>query len=196
MPTKSDFNEVPIEVLRRLIDYCADTGVLTWKKRRASAEQSQKEANIFNSLFAGKVAGSKMKRGRNEYITVFVLGNHLLAHRVAWAISFGRWPEGSIDHIDGNGLNNRIGNLREAPPTVNGRNARLHKNNTSGHCGVIWNKGRRKWVAQVMIDRKNKNLGGFVNKADAIRARLEANRKLGFTDRHGESATNANDTCR
>ncbi|MCH3966764.1 MAG: hypothetical protein LKE52_04000 [Bacilli bacterium] len=49
-----------------------------------------------------------------------------------------------------------------------------NRNNTSGCTGVHWDKERGKWVAQIMLARKNHLIGRFDKKADAIRARKEA----------------------
>ncbi len=46
-------------------------------------------------------------------------------HRVVWALRKGRWPVGTIDHIDGNWLNNRIENLRECSMGENNLNTEL-----------------------------------------------------------------------
>jgi hypothetical protein len=49
--------------------------------------------------------------------------------------------------------------------------------NTSGITGVVWNKGKQKWVAQIQYKNKMRYLGGFINKDDAIYARLQAEQK-------------------
>ena len=78
------------------------------------------------------------------------------------------------DHINRNALDNRRENLRQATKCENMRNRSLFANNKSGVTGVHWDQSREKWMASVKINKKNKHLGGFVNKDDAIRARLEA----------------------
>ena len=81
------------------------------------------------------------------------------------------------DHIDRNPLNNQKNNLRPATSSENSRNSSLSRRNTSGIIGVSWVKDRNKWVAQVSINNKNSNLGRFINKEDAIKARLAAELK-------------------
>ena len=52
-----------------------------------------------------------------------------------------------VDHIDRNPANNNYENLRWTTSSGNGRNASKHKDNTSGHQGVIYNKKQNAWFA-------------------------------------------------
>lgn len=81
------------------------------------------------------------------------------------------------DHIDRNPLNNRRNNLRHATISENSKNKRRYKNNTSGITGVTWESDRNKWKASVKVDGKELRLGNFINKDDAVKARLEAEAK-------------------
>lgn len=78
------------------------------------------------------------------------------------------------DHIDRNPLNNRRNNLREATHTENMRNCSKRKDNTSGYIGVTWNKRVNMWEAQLNINKKCLHLGKFVDKINALKARLQA----------------------
>jgi len=90
----------------------------------------------------------------------------------------GRPPVGmEIDHINRNRLDNRFENLRSVTFGQNNMNVSVGTNNTSGVTGVSWHKGARKWQAGIMLDYKNKHLGLFERKQDAIDARKEAERK-------------------
>ena len=81
------------------------------------------------------------------------------------------------DHIDRNELNNRKQNLRKCTQQENTFNQNIRKDNTSGVTGVTWDKKRQKWCAGLHINRKHKFLGYFINKDDAIIARLKAEQK-------------------
>ena len=83
----------------------------------------------------------------------------------------------NYDHIDRNEFNNRKSNLRQCTKEENARNAKLPKNNTSGIIGVHWSKKENKWISRIVINKKLKRVGCFVNKEDAIKARLFAELK-------------------
>lgn len=53
----------------------------------------------------------------------------------------------------------------------------LRKNNTSGKTGVYFNKGKKKWSAEIMLKGKKIHLGYFDKKQDAIKARKQAEEK-------------------
>jgi len=79
-----------------------------------------------------------------------------------------------VDHIDGNGLNNRKrgpgGNLRLATPSENRCNRGRQANNTSGYKGVSWDKSRQLWTAHIRVNNEQKNLGRYKTPEDAYEA--------------------------
>lgn len=83
----------------------------------------------------------------------------------------------TYDHINRNPLDNRKENFRKANQQENTRNSSKSKNNTSGFVGVSWDKRTSKWKAYITIDYKQKSLGYFSDKNDAIRTRLMAEEK-------------------
>jgi len=107
----------------------------------------------------------KNKNGKHEFCTI---------HRLV-ALNFLENPENKscVDHIDNNRLNNRIDNLRFATHQENGMNQKLSSNNKSGIKGVYFDKLKKKWIAQIMINRKMKYLGTFNTKDEAKTARQE-----------------------
>ena len=60
-----------------------------------------------------------------------------------------------IDHINGNGLDNRRSNLRICTHTQNQANRRLSKNNTSGYKGVWWSGINNKWISVIAYQNKD-----------------------------------------
>ena len=89
------------------------------------------------------------------------------------------------DHKDGNGLNNRRENLRDATRAENQRNCRKPSNNTSGVKGVSWHKTRNKWMAKIKFNGKMHFLGRFERLQDAsdayARASAEMHKEFGRT---------------
>jgi hypothetical protein len=84
-----------------------------------------------------------------------------------------------VDHRNGNGLDNRRGNLRLATVQQNRFNCtRLKRNGSSEYRGVSWNKDARKWMAFIQKDRRNKWLGSFLSEVDAALAYDEAAKAL------------------
>lgn len=74
------------------------------------------------------------------------------------------------DHIDGNGLNNQRVNLREATESQNRSNMKSNSHNTTGYRGVVWDKTRSKWRAQIQVQGRMRNLGRYESADDAARA--------------------------
>lgn len=113
-----------------------------------------------------------------RYDSVRIYGKVYKSHRIAWLLFYGCWPKNEIDHIDGNGLNNRITNLRDVNRHENMRNTRKTKRSVSGVCGVTFSKQRNKWRARISIDNKEVNLGEYRDKLDAIKARRIAENNI------------------
>lgn len=89
------------------------------------------------------------------------------AHRIAWLLVTGENTDKLIDHIDGNKLNNKFCNLREAGFLGNATNATLRKDNTSGYKGVSYNKNAKKYAAQCSVNNKQNYLGSYETAQEA-----------------------------
>lgn len=89
----------------------------------------------------------------------------------------------AIDHIDGDGLNNRRCNLRLASVAENSRNTGKKATNTSGFKGVSWRADRQKWQVHIRTGGRRLSLGHFSDLQDAARAYAVACAKY-----HGEFA--------
>lgn len=88
-------------------------------------------------------------------------------------------PEGmTVDHWDGDGLNNRRSNLRVATKAQNNRNQRLTDRNTSGYKGVSWHKGDKRWRACIHVNNRYVHLGHFLTIEEAHLAYVTASANL------------------
>jgi hypothetical protein len=75
-----------------------------------------------------------------------------------------------VDHKNGNGLDNRRCNIREASLADNQHNMRLSIRNKSGYKGVCWDKYAKKWRAMIGVKGRLKNLGSFTTPQEAAAA--------------------------
>lgn len=94
---------------------------------------------------------------------------NLYMHRYIMELSLGRVldPREEIDHIDGNGLNNQISNLRLASHKENTWNHAKHTEN-SKYLGVRYeSRYKTPWRAGMMVDAKFIQLGNFATEEEA-----------------------------
>jgi len=132
------------------------------------------------------IAGSIVEVGRGLfYRRITVNRARFQAHRIAWVLYYGEWPAGKLDHIDGNGLNNKITNLRMVTSAENSKNCKMNSKNKSGVNGVCWERRQGQWKAQICVNHKVIFLGHFRTLLAAAYARHVANLKYDFHPNHG-----------
>ena len=176
------------EMLRKLLRYEPETGKIFWRNRTPDLftdgyRTAEGMCRWWNATYAN---GEAMTADDGDgFLTGMVFGKKYRAHRVIWAIETGAWPDGQIDHKDHVRNNNRWSNLREVTSQINAMNQSMRVTNTSGVMGVSWSKASRKWVANINIGGKQKSLGLFTEKSDAIAARQAANLDAGYHHNHG-----------
>ena len=131
--------------LKELLNYDPLTGIFSWRVNGGRKRKDQ-------------IAGSKDVHGYWQ----IGLDNRLhKAHRLAWLYVYGWLPAEPLDHIDFNGCNNAIANLRLLEPHQHIEHRRRNKNNTSGFRGVHLCKSTGRWVAQIKTKYKWIWLGRF-----------------------------------
>lgn len=178
-------DRVSVELLRELIALDPETGHLTWKTREPCHFKIGGHAAAWNALWAGTPAISCLDN--NGYLVGTVKGLRVKAHRVVWALSHGVWPDGEIDHINGEKADNRVSNLRDVGRVDNGRNLPRRRTTKSGVTGVFPRDG--KWQAHIKVNHSMIRLGTFPTKEEAVSARKEAEARYGFHENHGRSPT-------
>lgn len=107
------------------------------------------------------------------YIVGRIGGKEVYMHRVV----MGDPADKVIDHRNHNKRDNQRRNLRVCNTRQNVINSSVSKNNKSGTAGVSYRTDKKKWRAFIMVNRKQISLGSYENKADAIQARLEGEKK-------------------
>lgn len=174
------------ESLRRVLSYSPETGIFRWLKRTPdmfaddSAMTPIARCAVWNKRWAGKEAFTSDKGGGRKVTPVF--GRLILAHRAAWAMYYGEWPKGQIDHISGDPSDNRISNLRDVSQTINAQNMPLRRDNSTGVPGVVKHNGR----FRARISRRY--LGVFAKFEDAVSARKQAEVEAGYHHNHGRKS--------
>ena len=147
--------------LSEFLHYDPDTGIFVWLQQRGNKKP-------------GDIAGTKHKHG---YTQINFDGVFYLAHRLAWALVHGEFPE-VIDHINGVKSDNRLINLRAATPRLNMENIRRARcSNLSGLLGAHTNK-HGTFDAKIQVRGKCIYLGRFPTANEAHAAYVNAKRKL------------------
>lgn len=167
--------DFPVSLLRERLEVFPDEGTLRWK-------YCARMGNNWNSRFAGKIAGC---RSVGTYRTISIDSVKISVHQIIFAMVHGYFPE-NVDHINGIRHDNRIQNLRAATRRTNARNAAKRCHNTSGYNGVSWDSKECKWAVRLTVDTKTIYLGRFSDLNEAVKIRLLANKRYGFSDRHGQ----------
>lgn len=163
------------EVLKALLLYLPDEGIFIWHPRAGK--------KAWNTKYAGKVAGFDWHAPNSNvtYRSIRIFDWPFMGHRLAWLYMTGEWPKIGVDHRDGDGLNNKWDNLREATKAQNGANAGAKSNNKAGRKGVSLDKATGRFRATIQVERKWMWLGYFATVDDAAEAYNKASLEL-----HGE----------
>jgi HNH endonuclease/AP2 domain len=151
--------------IRQFIAYDPMTGILSWKEKPN------------RNIVVGRAIGRPNQWG---HMTFGFRGRTLMVHRVAWFLTYGKWPEHQIDHINRDPADNSLANLRDVPQSVNMQNTHLWRKNTnSGFPGVRYRSDRtRCWRSEIKVNGKTKSLGNFSTPEEAHAAYLSAKRSL------------------
>ena len=136
------------------------------------------------SLGSVHLCGGKTRKEKS-YIRMPVKCKPVYLHRVAWVLMTGEQPPIEIDHIDGDGLNNKWENLRAGNHSENMKNQKRHKNSKFETMGITLRKDNGKYRARIMVNGATIDLGQYDTYQDAKNARLEAVRKYNFHPNHG-----------
>lgn len=150
------------KLVRALLKYDRKSGLFYWRRNRGNVK-------------VGDIAGNVHAARGNVDIGI----NYRLhkAHRLAWLYVTGSWPNGPIDHVDGNQQNNAWQNLRLSTAKLNSQNLRdAHADCESGLLGAYRNG--RKFCSRIMANGEDHWLGNFETALEAHNAYILAKRAL------------------
>lgn len=146
------------------VSYNSDTGEFCW---------CVSERGLKNGKPAGCVSGA-------GYLVIKINRKQVRANRLAIFLCTGQWPNGEVDHINGDKLDNRLANLRVADRCINSQNKRnAQANNKScGLLGVTWNRQHGRWQSKIMANKVAHHVGLFDTPEAAHAAYLIKKRQL------------------
>lgn len=158
------------DYLKTLMHYDPDTGIFT----RLTA--------VARNTKVGDEVGTDAGKG---HLRTGIDGKYYFMHRLAFIYMTGKFPNHSVDHINGDRADNRWCNLRDVPCGENSRNAKRCRNNKSGVTGVTWSAKSLRWRSFIGVSGQIIYLGSFTNKESAISVRKSAERIYGYHPNHG-----------
>jgi len=148
--------EMTADYLRQLLHYDHETGDFFWLVNERWAKYGELAGFVFPET------GRRM---------IGIAGEVHFAGRLAWLYVYGAWPNGQVDHWNGNVADDSIDNLREATQSQNNANRKTF-DSTTGYCGVqkMWNKFR--------VTCNHKHLGLYATLEEAIAVRKKAEQEM------------------
>lgn len=155
--------------LREVLRYEPETGKFYWRER------------IARNVTVGAEAGSTVGR---RYCVITINRRSYQGHRLAYVYMTGKAPQW-VDHINGDGLDNRWANLRNATPETNGWNQRKSVRNKTGVKHVSYSKSSKSKPYMVGFNIKGKYIffGRFATLEEATEVANVNRKRL-----HGEYA--------
>ena len=117
-------------------------------------------------LFADK----RVCKDSKDYAICRWEGKQRKVHRIVMGIVEDSGAE--VDHINGDPSDNRKCNLRICTHDKNLKNQKKPSNNTSGYRGVQYDKNKKRWCAEIIVDGK-RHRKRFKTKEEAIAKRKE-----------------------
>lgn len=177
------------QYLQQFYDYDPETGVIRHAHRADHLFSHPSGAAKYKKHYEGTVAGCLVNDGPRQYITINLGGRELKAHRVAWIMCNGEIPEGLvIDHVNGDGTDNRLENLRVVTTSDNSANSTISKRNKTGITGVSFNRKTERYVVSICRNSQPKLLSQSLQDFfEACCMRKSAEIRFDYHPNHGRA---------
>lgn len=156
------------------------------------------KVNRKNQVKCGDVAGKRGRVIKGGHWFIKLDKKSYSIHNVVFILRHGKLEDDKIvDHIDGDGSNNCIENLRSVLPHHNMHNQKINSRNKSGIPGVRYDRIKNSWVGCVLCNNRREIKSFACNRYGPENARLlaiqyvfmtrnklNASGQAAFTDRH------------
>lgn len=146
-----------LEKFNEFLIYDKRSGKLFWNKE--IKRHTQLLGKEVGSVFINNGGNKKRKYRRFR-----LFGKVYFSHRIIWFLNYGYMPN-IIDHIDGNGLNNKLSNLRDVSLSENQKNRYTHRNGRL--FGTTFFKRNNKWMSVKIIGKSRIHLGYYKTEEEA-----------------------------
>lgn len=175
--------KIGVDYLQECFEYDEESGELYWRKDRPLSHFSHPNTGKYwLETYGGKIAGSIGKVRCTHYRILCIKGFRTMNHRVIWYMKHGYLPE-IVDHEDGDGLNNRMSNLRSSSLKDNPKNQKLNKRNKTGVSGVSYLKKYNAWRVMIGSGKNTVHFGTYYDFFEACCKRFSEANKRGYGTR-------------
>jgi len=163
------FPPLTVDEITRRLHVDLDTGVCIWK-----------DATKHHRPLVGREAGSPrlQQHTGKSYWVIKINGIPYKRSQIVLAVATGRWPTDTVDHIDGDSLNDQASNLRHATVTQNAWNHKRRAKKADTPMGV-----RRlisgRFQARIAVNKQQRIIGVF-DTVEAAEAAYQQARKESF----------------
>lgn len=178
-------------LLLKLLRYEPETGDLFWRARDSDTQSAVGVAwpvDNWNAKFAGSRAFNSVSA--TGYLCGRMPGDGWFsAHRIVWKMIHGVDPR-VIDHIDGDRANNRIVNLRSVTAAENSKNLHVAHSTSRVGYGARSQHGGTRFGAFIKIEGKDRWLGSYRTREEALEVSKRAQIAAGYHQNHGVRRAN------
>ena len=163
------------EILRERFNYSKETGELRWATGRNVGK-------IAGYLWTSYYRKFKHKKVPVKYWYVSLNGKKIYAHRIIWKMVTGEdLGKSGVDHINGDGTDNKWNNLRKADASQNAANREATYQSRTGLKGIKRMANKFKgytYRADIKVEGENISLGTYPTLEGAVRARTKAEKQF------------------
>lgn len=151
--------------------------------RKQTPEEKRFTEIILKEAHYDKVNGTLIKNDSKtvsqkcKYLRIHINNKFYMVHRLIWFLETGKMPTKILDHINGNGRDNRIENLREVTTRQNNQNLKRHRDGRLVGATRIYNG---KWRAAAQLNGKLVVFGIFESEEEANDEYIQELQKRGI----------------